>query len=299
MAGSAALADAAILFGEPGDDAKIDREPFGFGHTLSDLDLFTRPALKHLTELYGGNHMDYFVAGAAEQPGSQFYSGPFNRQRPEQAIERLNDEPVRILMKRPENYHPLYRELLDRLFEQIVRRMGGLGGAQVERLEGGVFLTSAESITPFHFDPELNFFFQIAGTKHYHVFSPSVLQEPELESFYRRGAVDIGQVDLAVRDTKREHVFDLVAGRGLHQPHHAPHWVRTGREISISYSLVFETSATRARGRVRAFNHYLRRIGMSPTGPDHGAHVDRMKAGAITGLRQLKSGLRGIRRRIS
>ena len=87
---------------------------------------------------------------------------------------------------------------------------------------GGPHQCCAATITPFHFDLEVNFFAQIEGEKVYHVFSPSALTESELERLDIRGVVNIGQVQLKGRDAGGEHVFTLGPGKGLHQPQKRP-----------------------------------------------------------------------------
>jgi hypothetical protein len=257
----------------------IDREPFGFTHNLSGLDLFEMGSLRALSAKYRCE--DYYVAGGAPEPGSKFYSVAHNQCGPVEALERLGSESYRVLLKRPEKYDPRFRELLDTLFEQVIDMRGGLGEERVVRKESAILISSAATTTPFHFDPEINFFSQIEGEKIYHVYSPASLTEAELERFYIRGAVNIGQVDLASRDPSYEHVFALGPGKGLHQPQNAPHWVETRGSRSISFPFVFETNVTRARGRVRAFNFCLRKLGLNPAQP--GAHpaLEVVKAGTM------------------
>ena len=102
--------------------------------------------------------------------------------------------------KTTEKHDRRFRELLNALFQQVVDLRGSLGRERVVRLESAVLISSAATITPFHFDPEVNLFAQIEGEKVYHVFSPSALTESELERFYVRGVVNIGQVQLKYRD---------------------------------------------------------------------------------------------------
>ena len=129
-----------------------------------------------------------------------------------------------------------------------------------------------------HFDPETTFFLQVEGLKTYHIYPPRSLSEPELERHYRRGIVSIAEVELRIRDPRQERVFHLGAGDGLHQPQDSPHWVETGQQRSVSYSLVFETAPNRTRGRVRACNYLLRRAGLAP--PTPGLHPRRDSAKA-------------------
>jgi hypothetical protein len=259
----------------------FDREPFGLTHNLSGLDLFSDDSLRALANKYEEKR-DYYVAGGAPKPGAKFYSVVKIDDKPGVAYDKLDSGAFRILLKRPEDKDPRFKKLLDDMFSQVIDLKGGLGDDKVERIEAAVFISSAATTTPFHFDPEIAFFCQIAGEKIYHVYSPSAVSESELEDFYNRGVVDIAQVDLEGRDKTREHVFNLVAGKGLHQPQNAPHWVETGAGRSISFSFVFETTATRAVSKARGFNHYLRKMGMKPKAIGARAGSDKVKAKAMS-----------------
>ncbi|MGH7746445.1 MAG: hypothetical protein ACREQ5_17050 [Candidatus Dormibacteria bacterium] len=253
----------------------FDRTPFGFDHDLDRLELFSLEALAQLAERYD---QQYMVASGATDPAQEFYSVRMGGCTARQAFDRLEAGNQRILLKAPERYDARYRELLDELFALVLERRGGLGGAKVVRLASSVLITSRATITPFHFDPEITFFFQIAGQKRYHLYEPAALSEHELERFYRMGIVNIGQVDFANRDPAYEHVFALEPGKGMHQPQNCPHWVETGAAISISYAFSFETDRSRALGRVRAFNYYQRRLGRLPTLPGRNRAADALKS---------------------
>jgi hypothetical protein len=274
--------DGPRMFIEPaGFTERFNREPFGFSHNLHSLDLFRFDSLVELAGRYSSAPRDYFVAAAASSAATEFKAVAHSQWTVGEAMQRVGADSVRVLLKRPENHDPRFRHLLDTLFEQVIQLRGGLKGERVVRLESAVFVTSASSITPCHFDPEIAFFAQIAGRKNYHVYAPSSMSEAELESFYREGIVSIAQVDLPTRDPRLEHVYALEAGDGHHQPQNCPHWVQTGAERSISYSFVFETDATRARNRTRACNHFLRRAGLQPTQPGVSPGRDAAKAAAM------------------
>jgi hypothetical protein len=262
-------------------DQSFNREPFGFAHNLSTLNTFELDSLRRLAEKYDGHTPDYFVASGASAADEKFRSVKPINLGPSQAFRSLKSEPVRILLKRPENYDSRFRKILDGLIEQIVDLSGELKSDRILRLESAVFVTSASTLTPFHFDPSAVFFCQIAGDKTYHVYSPSSLTEPELEQFYFRGLIDIAQVDLKRRDPKQEHVFHLSSGKGFHQPQNAPHWVETRDDVSVSFSFFFETLGARKNSRTRGFNHYMRRIGVKPKPPGARPRLDAFKADAM------------------
>ncbi len=278
----------ALLINPAAFAGDYNRAPFGLRHDLHELDLFSMSSLSYLSGLYQDHIDDYFVAGSAPMPGSAFYSVPHNTQDPCKVLAALDQVPSRLLLKRPETYDTRFRSLLDRLFAQIVELQPGLARERIVRLESAVLITSAATTTPFHFDPEIAFFSQIAGDKTYHVYAPEALSEAELEDFYVRDVVNIGQVDLARRNPASEHVFSLRPGLGLHQPQNAPHWVETGHSRSISYSFVFETEASRAVGRTRSFNHALRRLGIRPSSPGAFPRRDALKAGTLALVRPVR-----------
>ena len=261
--------------------AAFDRVPFPFTHDLHRSSLFSRDGMEALSRRYAGHPADYFVAGSASAPGTAFYAVPTIETTPAEALARLDAAPTRLLLKRPEQHDPAFRALLDALFDQVCGLHGELQRSDLVRLESAILITSAASTTPFHFDPEIGFFSQIEGAKTYHVYAPDALSEEELESFYRQGKIDIGQVDLASRSPAKDYAFDLVAGRGLHQPQDAPHWVQTHGTRSVSYTMVFETRQARLRSRARGFNHYLRRAGLHPRPPGLHPLTDFLKGRAM------------------
>lgn len=276
----------------------FDREPFGFDHSLSGLDLFKFEELYALAEKYIGHAEDYYVACSAPRPDTVFFSVPPTPYLlPHEVLQHLETGSYRVLLKRPENYDLRFRELIDQLFAQVADSLAGFGGDRIVRLEAGLLITSAATTTPFHFDPEIGFFSQIEGEKIYHVYSPSILGEEELERLYTKGPTTIVQIDLEGRDPAREHVFTLGPGKGLHQPQNAAHWVETRASRSISYTFVFETEAGRARGRARGFNHILRCLKLNPAPLGANPAFDAIKSEAMRGVLPVRRRLGDILRK--
>jgi hypothetical protein len=267
--------------------AAFDREPFGFTHRLHELELFDLSRLKRVASLYtdvhGDHWYDYFVSAGAPDAQTVFYSVPFGQCKPAEALDYLAEGSWRILLKRPEKYDPDFRELLDRQFTDVATRLGGIEG-RIVRLDSSILISSAATITPFHFDPEISFFYQIRGDKWYHIYSPSALMQSDLEPLYKRGVVDIGQVTFAGRDPALEHRFALRPGDGMHQP--------------VSYAFSFETDRTRAFGRTCAFNHYLRalHVPVAPVGAQPA--LDSVKAEAMRFAIPARRNLAKLARRV-
>ena len=271
-----------LALGDADFETDYNRIPFGFSHNLHQLDLFKDQALRSLCRTYADHPGDYFVSRSARTPATIFYSVPTTPLKPHEAFDQLTDGSYKILLKRLERYDQNFRDLLYGLFDQVETQLRHCGYCDdVVRLESSIFISAPWATTPFHFDPEVNFFTQIEGEKIYHLYKPSALGEDEVEPLYVRATVDIGQVDLSRRDPATEHVFRLQPGTGLHQPQDSPHWVETTSSRSVSYTFVYETREARNRARVRSFNHYLRRLHIEPMCPGVSSARDAMKAAAM------------------
>ncbi|HEX5236709.1 MAG TPA: hypothetical protein VFW25_15420 [Silvibacterium sp.] len=256
-----------------------DATPFPFTHYLHKLDLMAFESLCELAGKYDDKPGDYNLAGSAASP--EVFASPSDRRRglkPSSAVGLLDELPLRLLLKRPEDHDDRFRKLMDVLLKQIQQLPGGAHSQKIERAQGSVLISSAAAITPLHFDPEIGFFCQIEGDKIYHVYSPDDLSEAELENFYVRDQVSTCRVDLQRRNPAKEHVYQLKAGAGFHQPQNSPHWVQTCETRSISYTVVFETETSRAVCRARAFNFYQRKLGIAPAHPGVHPRRDVLKA---------------------
>lgn len=266
--------------------AQYNNTPFGFEHNLDQLDIFQFEAICDLSDRYlAAPSNDYFVTGTSPTAGSAFFDTEQIVLKPVEAIRRLDERPTRILLKRPENYDPRYRTLMNTLIDQLRTLRGGLGDQPIRRVQSSIFITSAAATTALHFDPEVAFFTQIEGDKDYHAYSPNQVTEPELEQFYSRGRISIGQLDISKLNPEQEHFFPLKAGRGFHQPQNAPHWVQTRAVRSISYSLVYETALDKQIGLTRAFNYFERKAGLHPAPPTAKPGLDGLKARVIVPVR--------------
>ncbi len=131
---------------------------------------------------------------------------------------------------------------------------------------GAIFISSPGSVTPYHLDAEYNFLFQLRGAKTISVFDRddrSVLSEEELEERAKLAQV---HRNMAFKDEyqQRARVFELTPGFALHVPSTAPHWVKNGPNVSVSFSAGFSTRSAQRKERIRRFNYGLRRLGLRP-----------------------------------
>ena len=169
-----------------------------------------------------------------------------------------------------------YGALLNACLDDVRAHTEALDPGMTER-EGHVFVSSPGSVTPFHMDHEHNFLLQVRGRKTIRQWDPndrSVLAEEDLERFY-----DGAHRNLPYRDEfdAKARVFELEPGDGLHFPINAPHWVKNGDAVSISFSATFKTPRALRRGALLRINGRIRGRGWNPTPPGRSPARDAMK----------------------
>ncbi|HEX7812284.1 MAG TPA: hypothetical protein VF460_10290 [Burkholderiales bacterium] len=250
----------------------FDRRPFLIGHELTRHPLFEIPRLLQLCRNLPEASVEYNAGNIPVSVASE--RTPANGLSAEETILRIARCKSWLVLKYVEQ-DPEYRALLQRCLAEVAGHSEplrpGMGDA-----EGFIFISSPGSVTPYHMDPEHNFLLQIRGSKRIHMFDGhdrSVLSEEELERFY-----DGGHRNLAYRgNEKRAWIFDLVPGHGLHFPVTAPHYVRNGPDVSVSFSITFRTPDLRQRRMVHICNGFLRRRGLQPTPAGRHPRLDSLK----------------------
>lgn len=189
--------------------------------------------------------------------------------RPEEglrtALESLRDTDAYIMVRQPEtaeSFKPLLTDLKHDV-EELVREAGVRAGIDETMLY--MFIASPNSVTPFHIDRYSTLLLQFRGSKQVTVFppwDPRVVSDEDAEQFFARsGRRPPWRPEAESLGT----TFDFSPGQALHIPFAAGHHVRNGSDdISISLSIIFNTPETRKIINALAFNHRIRRLGMTP-----------------------------------
>jgi Cupin-like domain len=205
-------------------------------------------------------------------------------------IRSIEENGSWMVLKRIEQ-HPDYAALLATTLaeiEPLVRqRTGGMLGT-----EGFIFISSPGAVTPFHFDPEHNILMQIRGNKVMNVFpadDESIISARSVEAFHlgehhRNQPWDDG---FAAKGMP----VPLSPGDAIYVPVKAPHWVQNGPEVSISLSITWRSEWSYEEADARGFNHFARKLGVTPHAPARYPARNRAKSIAYRVLR--RSGLAG------
>lgn len=238
----------------------FNRAPFTISHRLTDHPLFSLPRLIELARRLPPENVEYNAGNIPVNLDPD--KTPHTGLSVEETIRRIEDCRSWMVLKFVES-DPEYRALLDQCLDEVQSLSEAVTPGMCRR-EGFIFITSPGSVTPFHMDPEHNFLLQIRGKKTVNIFDVtdrSLLSEEELENY-----MTAKHRNMLYREEfqQKARVFELSPGEGLHFPLTAPHWVKNGDEVSISFSITFRSHFSERRSCIYTVNSYMRRKGLAP-----------------------------------
>ncbi len=254
---------------------RFPKMPFATRHRLAEHRLFTLPALIELARALPRDRVEY-NAGDLD-PGVKPEDIPTLDMPADEVLQRLETCNAWMVLKLVE-VMPAYRALLKEALDGVARGLGhqDAAAAGFHDIQGFVFVSSANATTPFHFDPEENFFVQIRGPKFFHVFDNgdrSLVPEEELEMSPSKHRNTPYRPEFEAK----AQVFALKPGDGVFVPHLWPHWVRTGDQVSVSMAITWKSPrAERLNSLLRA-NGLLRGLGLSQPRPGERPVLDAVK----------------------
>ncbi len=278
---------AKIIFSKDDFHDFYERRHFRITHNLADHPLLQMDRLRQLAEELPAEDVEMNAGHvSASLPSGQ---KPDHGLGILQAIDQLDTCGTWVGLKNVYKM-PAYKNLIDELLECVAPVVEPMDPGMFRR-QGFLFLTSPGSTVPFHLDPEHNFLLQVRGHKRVTMFDRSdrqVLTEQDLERHFMQPNRKIA-VTPQILDRGDEIL--LAPGEGLHMPTTAPHLIRND-EISISFSVTFETPKACRRADLYRFNHMMRRFGASPRPVGSSMLRDKAKGVLIEGARKIKRRLK-------
>jgi hypothetical protein len=241
----------------------FQRRPFQFTHRLGGHPLFELSALAAFAAEHHKTRVEYNL-GNIPVNIPDWRLTPQNGLSAEETVRRIEECNSWMILKRAESdgrYKAVLDQCLDEVFAWSEQHEPGMTAR-----EAAMFVSSPGSVTAYHIDHEMNFLLQMRGTKTIYVWDPEdreVLSEQRLEEYFFNDSVHRYQ-PYEDRFMERAQAFVLRPGEGVHVPSCAPHWVKNGPEVSVSFSAAYSTDASRRRGSVYRTNAWLRRKGMEP-----------------------------------
>jgi len=259
--------------------------PAKLTHSLLGHPLLTLDALAELATALPAESIEYNPG--ALPIGIAPDAVPKARISVQEAIREVDTAGYWVVLKRIEQvpaYAQLLHDLLGELAGEVLPRTGPM-----LQLEGFMFISAPNSVTPFHFDPEHNILLQLRGSKTMTLFpgvDEHVFPDEAQELFH------LGQHhrNLAWQDefAALGQAITIVPGEAIHVPVKTPHWVQNGPEPSISLSITWRSEWSYAEADARAFNHLLRGIGLNPARPAAYPSRNMAKSLAWRALRKVR-----------
>lgn len=266
-------------------------EPLVVKHNLQDHPLFTIPELLKLRNELPDKKIDYYT-GKVEVNTDRATTSPTGL-TPEETIRRIRECESWLVLKNVEQV-PRYKELLDHCLKPL-RPAIEINTPGMRQLEAWIFITSPQSIAPYHLDPEHNILLQVHGKKIVHIWDArdkEILSDEEAENFIMSGGT-AAKLEYREEYEKKDNVFVLNPGEGVHIPFLAPHWTKVEDEYSISFSVSFYSNVCDRMNRLYRFNSRMRRLGLTPTplgiSPKRDALKDSLISTFVAGRNLFKS----------
>lgn len=262
--------------------ASYPQSPQKLAHRLPDNPLLALEALAQLAETLPPhsvhhNKGDLSIGGEGERQSGARSIGEAIRN-----VETSGSWAVLKNIEQAPEYAALLKQLLTELRPRIEARTGRL-----LHIEGWIFVSSPDAVTPYHFDPEYNILMQVKGRKEMTVFPAGntlYATDRAHEDFHTTGKYELAWSDeLAAGGT----TYSLAPGDALFVPLKAPHHVRNGPAPSISLSITWRSQWSFAEADARIFNRFLRRFSFAPAPPRRWPESNRAKALVWRILRRL------------
>lgn len=210
------------------------------------------------------------------EAGTSFNNAPRlhpNRRSATDTLEHIADARAWMSLLNVQT-DPLYRTLVDEVLDGIASDIASKDPGMCYR-GGWIFVTSPGTVTPFHFDKEHNFLFQVRGRKTVYVWDhrdTEAASEASRDRFHACHERDL----LVWRDELRERAqkFELEPGQGAYMPSTSPHMVENGPEPSITMSFTYYTDATRRDSLLHRAHYRLRQWGIEAPAVDSNRLLD-------------------------
>lgn len=257
---------------------EFNQRSFEFAHHLSGHPLFELPRLIELSKRLDSTRSVYHDAGDV-RVDQRWDQAPKGQYSVDETIRRIEEEGAWIILRRAEQ-DPEYAAVLEECMAEVQNLLGRDLKKEMMVQDAIVFITSPNRVTAYHIDRECNFILQIHGDKDISVFDRNdreVLTEEEIERFWM---VDNNAAVYKQQYQHRATVYAMSAGKAIHVPVNAPHWVQNKNNVSVTLSVNFQFRENYPAHVYRA-NYLLRKVGITPTPPGRSQFRDHLKCFAM------------------
>lgn len=248
--------------------------PTLLSHGLADHPLLQLDALAALAQRIRAVDVEYYPGDTPF--GIDPLTAPGNGLSVQETIRRIEECGSWMVLKFVEQ-DKIFRDFLMEALAPLRPTVAVRTGAMLNH-RGFIFISSPGSVTPLHFDPEHNILLQVRGTKTMTIFPPDderVVPAEERERFHSGG-----HRNLPWREDYpgRGRDVHLEPGGAVYVPFMAPHLVRNGPGVSVSFAITWRSEWSYREEYAYCMNHLLRRAGLRPARPGRYPHQNHVKS---------------------
>ena len=213
----------------------VDLNPFAIQHQLEHHPLFQLESLVELSKRLPPNQREYVFGkqefGTHDNLEQYKHAADNDELSTDELIQAIGEQNIVIVLRNVET-DPVYGEFVNGCLDSLSKFVEPVTGPMSGR-ESFIFVSPPNAYTPYHWDPEQNFFMQVRGRKQmaiYDVNDRNILPESALEKYYNEGQL-ITKCEDHLFDNYE--LFDMNPGDGVYVPVTAPHWVRTMNDTHV------------------------------------------------------------------
>ena len=255
---------------------KFNRSPFMFSHNLGNHPLFEIPNLVKLaqTMMSQGGRI-HCQSSKARFNQKAFSGGNLTKEQTLECLANIEESASWLLLYSVQAV-PEYRALLEKILAELKELTGVPLHQEVSWPDVYIFVASPHAITPYHFDHESTFLFQIHGQREANLFPNdlSIVSQQELEKYY------FGDPNAGKHSQEKQHkahIYPLVTGKGVHIPVRSPHYFKNGNNYSVVMGVHFDMNSYDWQVPIYQVNFILRKLGLKPNPPSKSVLLDKLK----------------------
>jgi cupin-like protein len=245
----------------------FDRRLFKFGHRLLEreelgFDSIRQVVLSLPAEQVFFSRADLKIDANFDRAHKDFATGLSL----ESTLADMASTNSYVMVRQPDS-HPRLKPVLELLMNELrdfVHEAHGRQGSAEDLFHDPMlylFISSPNSVTPFHVDRYSTLLFQLQGQKDVMIWDRDdreTVTSEELEFLF--GLPHVKNPSYKGKDTRAPEAVHLSKGDGVHIPFTSPHWVKNGPEVSVSVSFIFQTPPSLRQGNAHRFNYHVRRM---------------------------------------
>ena len=258
--------------------------PAKLSHSLTDHPLLSLDAIVALAGRLSSSNVEY---NAGDLPiGIEASAIPKFSLSIAETVRDIEANGAWMVLKQIEQ-DPEYRDLLKETLASIREIIEPKTGPMLT-LQGFLFVSASNAVTPFHFDPEHNILLQVRGSKTFTIFAQAdeAIVPPDAHERFHMGEQHRNLVWNDAFAAKADPVY-LAPGDAIHVPVKAPHFVRVIEGPSVSLSVTWRSEWSYREADARALNRLARKAGLSPHSPGRWPAQNLIKAQCYRAIRKL------------